>query len=376
MANTHTTERSVPKHVPVMAVLRTGKPILLRVSVRDKIIFAKHLSVMLDAGIPLRESLVVLQEQLAQSSLRYILETAIASVDEGIPLSTSLGKFPQIFDVFFTNTISIGESSGTLPSSLRYLVTQLEKADELRGKIRSALFYPCIVLLGAFGIGAYLAFYLLPKLLPIFVSLRVTLPPTTRALLVSSQWLQRNWILFLFGIVLMGFAMFFLSRIARVASLTERLILAFPVFGSLVRNIQTAKCTRILGTLLQSGVKIVPALSLTANSLDHLVYRKAFLSIAAAVERGETIGSVLKTHERLFSRTTVSMVGVGERTGKLPESLLALAEFTEREVDNATRNLSTLIEPLTLLGVGLLVGFIAISIITPIYQLTQGIKYR
>ncbi len=352
------------------------KPAIFSLPSREKIIFVKHLAVMLDAGIPLREALDVLHEQLMQQSLRYILAATIVDMENGLSLHTTLEKFPKLFDAFFTNAISVGEASGTLPNALRYLATQLEKTEELRGKIRAALFYPAIVLIGALGIGVYLSFYLLPKLLPIFISLRVTLPPTTRALLTSSRWLQHHWLVLLIGIVAAITTLILLSRIRRIRIIEQRVLLAFPILGTLVSNIETARFARVFGTLLHSGVKIVPALTMTAASLENLVYRNAFHAIAAAVERGETVGSVLKLHGRLFSRTTISMIGVGERTGKLPESLVALAEFTEREVDNSTRNLSTLIEPLTLILVGLLVGFIAISIITPIYQLTEGIKYR
>lgn len=355
---------------------RPKKPTFFSISIRDKVILAKHLAVMLDAGIPLREALSVLVEQLTQPSLRHILTIAIVDMDNGLSLHTSLEKFPKLFDAFFTNAVAVGEASGTLPNALRYLATQLEKAQDLRGKIRSALFYPAIVLIGAAGIAIYLAFYLLPKLVPIFTSLRVTLPPTTRALLIASRWLQLHWLALLLGLLIFIVALTLISRLRRVRYAEERVLLALPMVGSLAKNIVTARFSRILGTLLQSGVKIVPALSLTANSLENLVYQKAFQKISEAVERGETVGSVLNLHARLFSKTTRSMVGVGERTGKLPESLLALAEFTEREVDNATRNLSTMIEPITLLFVGLLVGFIAISIITPIYQLTEGIKYK
>jgi len=150
-------------------------------------------------------------------------------------------------------------------------------------------------------------------------------------------------------------------------------MLSVPVVGHLMQNLQTAKFSRILGTLLSSGVTIVTALGVTAESTDNPVYKKEIDLIARAVDRGETIGAELRLHKRLFSLTTASMVGVGERTGKLSESLITLAEFSEREVDRTTRDLSTLIEPITLMVVGLLVGFVALSIITPIYQITQGV---
>jgi len=350
-----------------------AKPLFLHLSTKDKVIFARHLAVMMNAGIPLQESLTVIEEQVAQPSLQYVLRSAIADLGDGMQLHTGLEKFPRLFDSFFVNAISVGESSGSLSSTLIYLAAQLEKSEELSGKVKSALLYPAIVLLGALGIGAYLAFVLLPKILPLFVSLKVTLPPTTRALLAVSGWLTAYWHIAL--IALAAFLVFFslLMRIHRIRYAVYFSLHYLPVFGGLTRDVQTAKFARILGTLLSSGVTIVTALNVTAVSISDPVYRAKLERIAKAVDRGGNIGAELRNSQRLFSRTTSSMVGIGERTGRLSESLIALAEFAEHEVDATTRNLSTLIEPITLMIVGLLVGFVALSIITPIYQITQGI---
>lgn len=358
---------------PKPAKKQSKKPFFMSIKVRDVVNFTRYLAVMLDAGIPLHEALGVLEEQITEPSLQFVLRTAIADLADGLPLHTSIAKFPKLFDAFFINALSVGESSGTLASTLRYLATQMEKSEDIRGKVKSALLYPTIVFTGAVGIGAYLAFFMLPKILPLFTTLKVKLPPTTRALLAISHALTAYWPWFVGGIALAVVGIGLLSRIARVRFALYSLVLRLPGAGPLMQNLQTAKFSRILGTLLSSGVTIVTALNVTADSTDNPVYKKALVTIAAAVDRGETIGDELHRHKRLFSRTTASMVGVGERTGKLSDSLIALAEFTEREVDVATRNLSTLIEPVTLILVGLLVGFVALSIITPIYQITEGI---
>ena len=349
------------------------KPFYMQISTSEEINFARYLAVMLDAGIPLHEALSALEEQLTNPSLQYVLQTAIADLADGLPLNASIAKFPRLFDGFFTNALSVGEATGTLASTLRYLAIQLEKSEDIRSKIRSALLYPIIVFVGALGIGAYLAFVMLPKILPLFTQLNVKLPPTTRALLASSTWLTRYWSSGIGILLLVVIVVALLARISSVRFAVSALFIRLPVVGKLIQHMQTAKFSRILGTLLTSGVTIVTALNVTADSTDHPLYKKALKLIASAVERGETIADELRLHRQLFTRTTSSMVGVGERTGKLSDSLIALAEFMEREADATTRNLSTLIEPLTLMIVGLLVGFIALSIITPIYQITQGI---
>jgi type IV pilus assembly protein PilC len=346
----------------------------LRLSSREKIMFAKHLSIMLDSGIPLREALEVMGGQVSSKSLRAMLRVMMHDLTDGFTLSSSLSKFPRAFKPFSVNIVRVGEASGTLSNALRYQSVQLEKANELRGKIRGALFYPFIILIGAVGIGSYLSFYLLPRLIPLFKSLDVPLPLTTRLLLATSEFLVQNWIW-----VLVGMAVFFatasiLYRIRPVRYLVHRAILRIPVLGRLSRAIQVAFFTRILGTLLSSGVQIVEAISVTADSASNLVYRRELRKLAKNVERGEAITDELVKNAHLFPRIATGMVKVGDRTGKLSESLMNAAEFSEREVDDLTKNLSTLIEPFTLILVGALVGFIALSIVTPIYQLTEGVS--
>ena len=267
-----------------------AKPAFLHLSTKDKVIFARHLAVMLNAGIPLQESLVVIEEQVAQPSLQYVLRSAIADLGDGMQLHTGLEKFPHLFDSFFVNAISVGESSGSLSSTLLYLATQLEKSDELSGKVRSALLYPSIILLGALGIGAYLAFVLLPKILPLFVSLKVNLPPTTRALIAVSGWLTKYWHVALIAaavaIVLLGLLM----RIHRIRYAVYFFLHYLPVFGGLTRDVQTAKFARILGTLLSSGVTIVTALNVTASSISDPVYRAKLEQIRTALQEHGGVG--------------------------------------------------------------------------------------
>lgn len=356
-------------------VITRGKiPRFLSIGLKEKILFAKHLAVMLDAGIPLREALEALREQVQSGPLRYVITFAVKDLSEGQLLGTCLARFPKLFDPFFANVITVGESSGTLPASLRYLAVQLDKTQELRGKIRTALIYPAIVFFGAIGVGIYLAFIILPQLLPLFASLDVKLPLTTRLLIALANFLTGAWVWVLIAFVVLIVGLIVLWQMKPVRFMVYRTILGIPILSNLIRGIQTTQFARILGTLLASGIKIVPALRITADSLTNLVYRREIRKIAERVDRGGTIGDDLRENTKLFNRTAASMVAVGEGTGKLVESLLSLADFTEREVDVMTRNLSTLIEPVVLVLVGVIVGFVALSIITPIYQLTQGLS--
>lgn len=351
------------------------KPLIFRVSNKEKLIFAKNLAVMINAGIPMQEAFIVMHEQIESPSLRYFLDIAIQDLAEGQVLAHALRRFPKIFDPFFINLISVGEESGTLPSSLLYLATQIEKSIDLQTKVRSALVYPIIIFVGAVGVGIYLSFFLLPQLTPLFHSMDLKLPITTKILLATTQWFRDYWYIVLGIFVFLGIIFKLLMTRPLVQYAVAYLFLRFPVFGNLTRNVQTTLFSRVLGTLLASGIHVVPALKITAGSLSNPVYSRAVSQIGERVDRGETIVSYMQTIPSVFSRTTTSIIGIGEGTGKLADSLLSLADFSEREVDVLTRNLATLIEPLVLVAVGLLVGFIALSIISPIYQLTQGFSH-
>lgn len=351
------------------------KPLFFRVSNKEKLIFAKNLSVMINAGIPMQEAFIVMHEQIQSPSLRYFLDIAIQDLSEGQVLAHALRRFPNVFDPFFVNLIYVGEESGTLPSSLLYLATQIEKSIDLQTKVRSALVYPVIIFVGAVGVGIYLSFFLLPQLTPLFHSMDIKLPATTRILLAMTEWFRSYWYAVLGGVVFLSIIFRLLWRKSGFRYAFAVIFLHFPVFGNLTRNVQTTLFSRVLGTLLASGVHVVPALRITAGSLVNPVFGRAVTIIADRVERGENIVSYMQTVPSVFSRTTSSIIGIGEGTGKLSESLLSLADFSEREVDVLTRNLATLIEPLVLIGVGLLVGFIALSVISPIYQLTQGFSH-
>lgn len=346
----------------------------LTVTTREKIMFAKHLAIMLDSGIPLREALEVMSGQVSSKSLQRMLTVMIRDLSDGFTLSSSLEKFPRVFKPFSISIIRVGESSGTLPSALHYQAQQLEKSKDLEGKIKGALLYPIIIFFGAIGIAGYLSFFILPKLIPMFSSLNVNLPPTTKALLAASTFIRTKWYIVVGVVGVISVLSMLLYRIKKVKYFVHGAILRIPIFGPLLRAIQVAFFTRILGILLSSGVQIVQAIGVTSVSSSNLVYQKKLQEISERVERGEAITDELEKTPSLFPKITTGMIKVGDRTGHLAESLMNAAEFSEKEVDEATKTLSTLIEPITLLLVGGLVGFIALSIITPIYKITEGIS--
>lgn len=350
------------------------RKIFLRLPLAEKILFTKHLSMMIQAGMPEIESLRLIRRQAKSRSFIYILDRVLKDLENGQFLSVSLAPFINIFGDLFINIIKIGEASGTLSENLNYLSTELKKSQQLRKKIQSAIIYPIVILVATVGVTGALVFFVLPKIMPIFASLNVKLPITTRILIGVSNALYNYWLWILLGFAAFIIVIVLLLKIRIIRFAYHRFIIFLPIIGGIAKSANMANFSRTLGLLLKSGVTIVEALNIAGNSLPNLVYQREIHNAAQRVKSGESINKYLTERERFFPPTISRMIEVGETTGNLDTNLLYLAEFYENEVDEATKNLSSILEPLMLLVMGGIVGFVAISIITPIYEVTQGLK--
>lgn len=345
----------------------------LRVPLQEKIILARHLSIMIKAGLPLLDSVIMLQKQTKSKSLAKILGEVAGNVSNGQFLSKSLEKYQDIFGDLFINIIRIGEGSGTLSDNLNYLSEELKKKAELKKKVIGALVYPIVILVATFGITGLLTIFIFPKILPIFSSLNVELPITTRTLIFVSNLLTQRGPLIAGIFVSLVVLFIFLLKIKVFGFYYNLFLLRVPFLGNMIRNVNMANFMRTLGLLLKSGVKIVEAVNITADALSNPVYRNELKQIALGIQKGESISKYLSLHPHFFPPMIANMVAVGENTGNLSETLLYLAGFYESEIDEATKNLSNVLEPALMIIMGLMVGFVAISIITPIYEVTSGV---
>jgi type IV pilus assembly protein PilC len=280
---------------------------------------------------------------------------------------------PHVFDKITASLVSVGENSGTLTQELARIAEHLDKARELRTKILTALLYPVILVAGTLGVTVYMLFVLIPQLLPLFESLDVDLPFATKVVIAISEVLTSHGLLILVGSVAAVVAFVLLLRLARFRFAMERAILATPFIGDMYLKVQVAQFARIIGTLLAAGLTIVEAMAIAADSTPNLVYQAALREIAAEIQEGRSVSSYLAKHSALFPPFITQMIGVGEETGTLDDTFLFVAEFAEREVDDMTKVLATTLEPLLMIVMGGIVGFIAIAVITPIYRLTEGL---
>jgi len=349
--------------------------IFSKISLQDQIIFAKHLAIMLQAGMPILDSLTMLKKQQAKSKTLFrVLNQLITDVDRGQFLSTSLDQYRQIFGNLFINVVRVGEASGTLPENLNYIVEELQKRQSLGRKIKGAMVYPIIVLIAVFAIVGILIFVVFPKILPLFKSLRIKLPLATSLLLSSYTFISKNWIFIILGVFVVFVGSWLLLKNKKVKFYYDSILLKLPFIGTIVTNVNMANLTRTLSLLLKSGVKIVDSLDTTANSLSNLVYQKELKKVAVEITGGGQISEYLLKRPDLFPILLSQMIEVGENTGNLTQTLLYLNNFYETEVDEITKNLSTILEPLLLIIMGVIVGFVAIAIITPIYSITQSVS--
>ena len=346
-----------------------------KISLQDRINFARHLSLVVRAGMPVYEGLKIIQSQTESKVLRKVLDSLILDVNNGKFLADGLARYQYLFGDFFVNIVRVGESSGTLAKNLLYLADELNRSKGLESKVRSAMVYPLVILCATFAIAGFLTFYILPKLIPVFANLNVKLPATTLALLATVHFLQNDGLYVLIGIILfsIGFK-FLLAKVKLARYLFDRSVLSVPVVGDLNVGVSMVNFCRVLGLLLKSGVKIVEALNITAATFDNLVYRGIILDLGEKVRTGGQIGTYLGAHKNLFPPLMSGMIFIGESTGNLEENLEYLATYYDEEVDTKLHSLTALIEPLMLLVMGLLVGFVALSIITPIYSISSGIK--
>lgn len=341
------------------------------VPLQEKVIFAKRLAFLIKAGMPISQSVGILRDQAKSAVTRKVLDQVLVDVSSGRSLSYSLAKFNYMFDEFAVNIIRVGEESGTLDQNLDYLADELKKKQVLRKKIWGAMIYPLFIVGATFGITGLLTLYIFPKILPIFKSLNVRLPLTTRALIFINDFITRYGtylvIIFLIAVV----AAIILTRKKSVRYAVERVILNTPLLGSISQSYTLANTCRTIGILLKGNIRIMKAFSITSEATGNLVYKRELDLIATDINKGEKLASSLQKKPRLFPRILSELVTTGELTGNLSETMIYLSELYESEVDDLTKTLSTVIEPTLMIFMGVIVGFIAVSIITPIYEVTQ-----
>ncbi len=346
-----------------------GRAASFSISLLDRVIFTRHLSIMLRSGLSLTEALDVLRDQAQAKKMKVIVQAVRDDVANGKTLAASMEKYPKVFSGLVVGMVRVGEASGTLERNLDYVATQLEQDYELRRKVKSAMIYPVIVLSATAGLGSVLSVFILPKLVRLFDSFRMELPFLTRMFMNFANFLvDYGWYVF-GGALVIAAGITFFSRTEFSKPLLHGLALKLPILGRLTMNLNLARLTRALGILLKSGVPITESITITTRVINNVHYKRQLQEAAAVLQQGRSLASAL-SNTKYIPLMASKMIGVGEKSGKLEESLSYLANFYEEDVNNVTKNLSTALEPILLVVIGVVLGFLAVAIISPIYQFT------
>lgn len=343
------------------------------VSMSDKIAFVRNLSAMIQAGLALSRALSILERQTHNKKFKSVIVSLNEEIQKGSPLHASLAKYPAVFSPLLVSMVRAGEETGGLAQALSVVAIQMERTHALVKRVRGALIYPSIVVLAMVGIGALMLIYVVPTLSSTFKELNVDLPVSTRFILSASDFLTQHTLQALMygaGIIALLWAAL---RTKRGKRTFEFCILRIPIIGGIVIETNAARTARTLSSLLSAGVSALPALSITRDVLQNSYYKEVLAEAGASVEKGQPLSGSFLRHEDIFPIIFSEMIAVGEETGQHSQMLLRVAEFYEAEVEQKTKDISTIIEPFLMLAIGGGVGFFAVAMISPIYSISNGI---
>ncbi len=343
------------------------------IKTQQKINLAKNLASMIDAGLPVTRALSVMGEQAKSPSFKKLLADLESDVSHGDTLSESLGRHPKVFSALFVSMVKAGEESGSVSGSLKIVGNQMEKSYLLAKKVRGALIYPAVILSVMVILAILLLIFMVPTLTATFAGIGVELPLPTRILIFLSDFMVNNTLLVMVALILLVASGISFFKSKRGKNIFDRASLHLPAVGEMIREVQTARTTRTLSSLLSAGVEIVVALDVTAEVMQNHLYKEALVEARDAIQKGEAMSGVFVRNEHLYPLFVGEMVAVGEETGKIADMLLGVANFYEEQVDQKTKDLSTIIEPVLMIIIGIGVGIFAISMLAPTYSLVDYI---
>lgn len=343
------------------------------ISLSQKIMFTNNLSGMLSAGLSLNRALSILEKQSTDSNFSDILRSLEEDINKGNTLSEGMKKFPKVFSGIFVPMVHSGEESGNLPKTLTEVGVSLKKSYDLNKKIKGAMTYPAIILCAMLIIGIFMMIYVVPTLTKTFKDLGSELPTSTKAIIWISDTISQNIILFLISIGLFILGIYFISKFKLIQRYFDKIILYIPVVGKIVKEVNTARTARTMSSLLLSGVNISNSLSITEEVLQNVHYKELVHNAISSIEKGKVLSESFKENTFLYPVMMGEMIEVGEETGNLSKMLLDIANFYETEVDNKTKDLSTIIEPVLMLLIGGVVGVFAVSMIKPMYSVMNNV---
>jgi len=340
---------------------------------KDLVFFTRQLSSMLTSGLTVMQALTILRNQVQNPAMAEVIESVIASIQEGKTLSQAISKYPNVFYPIYISLIQAAETAGLLDKILLRLADNLEKQDKLSSTIKSALMYPAIVVIMMVAVMTIMMIFVVPTLTGLYASFNVDLPLPTKIVIGLSNFTVKFWPFVLGSIFPLTFYFRKWKKTLRGKRVLDALILRMPIFNKLTVQSIMAEFTRTFGLLVGTGSLVVSSLNESADVIGNVYYQDAIREVGKKVEKGVTIGDAMLS-DPLFPPLVVEMVKIGEQTGKLDDSLTRVSEYFEREVETTVKGLTTAMEPIIMIVLAVGVGFLIISIITPIYNIISQIQ--
>ncbi len=342
-----------------------------RVSRKEIIYFTNQLAIMVDAGVPVATALEGISKQLENPTLAEILGHIQKNVEAGSDLSSALSDFPRYFDNTYVNLIKASEASGTMPQMLNRIAIQAEEEQETIQQVKGALIYPAIMLVMCIGVCIFLLTYVFPKLMPMFAARGAAVPAPTKVMMFVSTMITSYWYLLLLFLVLLGAAAYYIRSQDWGKSAIDWTIIRLPVFGTMLKKLAISRSIRTLATTINAGVPMLEAIDLSAGVTDNIHFKQSWADISEQVTTGKQIHEALEG-KTLFPPTMQQMIASGESTGRLGMVLNKLSDYFDRDVKVAIKSATTLIEPIMVVCMGSIIGFIALAMLLPIFTLSTS----
>ncbi len=340
----------------------------------DKIMFTRNLAVMIGAGLPINRALTVLQQQTENAKFKVVIGDVAFNIQGGKSFADCVSRHPQAFSEIYVSMVRIGETAGNLESVLNGLADQMKKDYDIISRVKGAMMYPGVIFSVMIIIGYLMMTLVVPKLTATFKDTGATLPASTEFIIFMSDVMMNYWYIAIAGVIGLIVGVRAVLKTQWGIKNFDALVLKLPVIKGLSQKLNSARFCRTLGILVDSGVPIVKALEILSKTLSNYFFSQSLMETSVEIQKGKTLFDSLKKHDKLYPPLVIQMIAVGEETGSLTKVLSRLAEFYEDEVNNITKNMSTIIEPVMMVIIGTGVGFFAISMITPMYSVMDGIK--
>jgi len=349
--------------------------ILTRITVMDKIFFLDHLRTMLHAGLSLIEGLDILSKEIENKKFNKIVQDIKTEIEKGKQLSEVLEKYPKIFPQMYVKMIASGEIAGKLEESLEQIVIQMKKTHELSSTIKGAMIYPAVIIFAITIVAILMVTVVLPKLTILFKDFDTELPLATKILITITDFMSRplNLILLIVSIIsLITIFIYSLKKFPSFKNVIHKTNLKLPIFGTIIKQINLARFSLTLSSLLKSTLPIIDAIDITGDTCGNVQYQKALHNATDKLKEGIPLSEILRIHYNLFPPMVTEMIMVGEKTGEIDRLLNELSAFYSNEVDKTMKNFSTIIEPVIIILLGLAVAGIAVAVVMPMFSLMQN----